>query len=132
MTSQPAKAVHAGLNAMVIDHTFGATNSGSVLLNLCKLPRGAKVVGGTFRAPASSQGDAADTYAILDNEGNQYLDSAVPSAVDDGVSFQAMGLGSRVTGSAHLYLDINCKASTGTSALVTQTTVWYLADDEGD
>jgi len=132
MTSAPAKAIHAGVNAVNISYTTPATVSGTVLINMCKLPAGAEVFKVGLYVPDAAEGDAADKYFVRDGFGTEYIVTAVATAVDDGVE-NALGFAlNRLTSSSHLVVHIEGKAATGTSALNVQLSALYLSEKEGD
>ena len=132
MTANPAKAIHAGVNAINVNYTLPATASGVTSVNICKLPAGAQVLEVGLMVPAAAQGDAADKYWIEDNFGTDYMATAVPANIAAGVD-SPLGFGfNRLTSSGHLVLQMETKAATGTSALNIQVTALYLSEKSGD
>ena len=132
MTAHATKAIHAGVNAIHVSHNIGATASGDVVVNMCKLPPGAEVLKVGMYVPAAAEGDAADKYFVRDGFSNEYIVTAAATAVDDGVE-SALGFKTqRLTSSSYLAIHINAKASTGTSNLNVQLAAEYLAEKEGD
>lgn len=130
--SDVAKQIISGVNAVKATYDSSATASGSITLNMIPLPKGAEVIGVALKTSGAGDGDVTDTYAVKDNEGNQYLATATPSAVDSGVQqFFGADTFSRITGSAQLYVEIS-KGSTGTSSLHVELTALYNAELDGD
>ena len=129
MTSQPAKAVHAGLNAVVADYTFESTSATGDMINICKLPRGAQVIDCKL---VQTSGNVHGGYSVFDNEGNNYVATATPTANIQSVG-TGNGFGTRITGSAHLYVRVTgITAAIASASADLRVTVQYLAEQEGD
>ncbi len=129
MTSGAVKQIHAGLNVKIETYLQEATISAVGQINMHRLPKGAEVVGGKLLV----QGVAGTGLAVKDNEGNTYLSTSTPTT-QVPVEFNFGGLGTRITGSAHMYIEQNglIAAQAGADSCTYTLITEYLSEKDGD
>lgn len=132
-SGRSAKAIHAGLNSMIVDHTFAGTISASTHVNMFGLPPGSRVVDGGVSVIAGSAGASA-LLSVQDAEGRTYVQSGSANA---GAYTRFDGrfgsFGDRTTGSANIRVQLNgFSGATGTASLAVRLICTYLSDLDGD
>ena len=130
ITSKEAvAAVHAGVNARVASYTLTETASGSTSIAICRLPAGARVVGGILTADVDGIGTGAEEISVTDNLGNTHMVSTTFATV---MRFGSTAFATRLTSSAHLNVNIHAAVGTGTTSMAFTIVPLYLADKAGD
>lgn len=131
MTSGAAVQEHpTAINvAIPASYTQSATISAVGQINICKVPKGAQVVGGYLKIA----GVPGTGLAVKDNEGNYYLATSTPTA-QLNTAFNGSGLGTRITGSAHIAIEQNglIAAQAGADSCTYSLIVEYLTRKDGD
>jgi hypothetical protein len=132
-SSNSGRAIHAGLNARVVSHTFAGTISASSRVNMFPLPGGARVVGGNLTVTGGSPGAGA-LASVQDGQGNLYIRSTSAGTVAN-FSFDPTHAshGARLTGSANVFVQLNgFSGATGTASMQVTLSLQYLSDEDGD
>lgn len=131
MTSGAAVQAHPTAINVAIPATYTQSETISAVgqINMVKIPAGAQVVGGYLKVA----GVPGTGLAVKDNEGNYYLTTSTPDAQVNTV-FNGSGLGTRITGSAHIAIEQNglIAAQAGADSCTYSLIVNYLARKDGD
>lgn len=134
----PAKAVHEGVNAVVSQYTLNETASGSTTIVVASLPGGGQLLGGSVKInhAALNAGANAGAVRLYATIGGTEVGTLIPtSTVSYVVNMPAtgnLGLGTRLTGSANLVLQLHDCAGTGTASTVFTVIAQYLAEQDPD
>jgi len=130
------KSLVAGLNTVVATYTLSETASGSTTIAICGLPGGAQVV--DLKARINHAGLMAGAgrglmtiYAtVAGNTAATYLGSSTAST--EVMVAGGTGLGTRLTGSANLVIELADVVATGTASTVFTVMCTYLAELSSD
>lgn len=137
MTSTPAMAVHAGLNAQICKYVLG-TASGSHTVALTPLPAGARVTAVRHIVGDLGFGTGGELVSVYATIGGTNVGYGIRSAsVIDGISTVLHSnrgglIGQRLTASANLVAQYGNFVGTGTGSTNITVVVEYLANQRGD
>jgi hypothetical protein len=134
VTSGTTPEIHAGLNTKVATYTLSETASGSTTIAMCNIPGGAVVtnVDLTHSALDTSGGGSISVHSWIGGSINAtYIGTASAAQTHAWTPAQA-AVGSRLTSSGQLVVQLQGVAGTGTSAVAITTVVQYTTTDDPD
>jgi|ETNvirnome_6_100_1030635.scaffolds.fasta_scaffold39899_2 hypothetical protein len=138
MTSGPAPAIHAGLNAQICKFGIAGTASGSQTVALTALPAGAEVVGVNMYMSNDGYGTGGEHVSVFATIGGLTIPSAgvfqfIQSSTvgTNVVSNIGKDFGKRITASANMFLSFTSNVGTGTASCDVVVIVEYLKHKRG-
>lgn len=134
MTSGATQANHTGLNIGIATAIVDETGSGSLSISLMPLPAGARVIDVTYmQSTADGWGTGAESVSIYATIGGNTAATFMTSATQANVVRpNRNGLGTRLTGSANLVMQVHDLVKTGTASQNIQVICQYMCQDDGD
>jgi hypothetical protein len=140
MTAQPAKTIHAGVNAVVSRWSYSATPTGSVKIQLCPVPAGAQMTGFTLSVNEYSAGTFTSPFdATLEVGGTVVWQPITSATATTGVLYPntngpnkgSIGLGGVLTASGIMNIQLRNLLGSGTAVNTITCVTEYIYEKRG-